>query len=218
MLRFNGAWRFDSPGAISNGVVNAFFDLIGRIAAQGDRQTILEHFKGYFANASGSAASWSSSASWAETDLQRYMSDAAENAPLFIESFYDACEALRDNHPEFAAPDVSRMNRILAENGAGYEIRPPDLVSRNREEPIVIQQRVASLDEQAQEIIQQSLKQSELLLGGRTKSSGGSGDSVATRNRLYGLSGRGHRVRLCAGKVLQQDRAGLAHSQPRHNA
>jgi hypothetical protein len=47
MLKFTGAWRFDPPGIISTGVVNEFSDLIGRIATQGDRQDILEHFKAY---------------------------------------------------------------------------------------------------------------------------------------------------------------------------
>ena len=99
MLKFNGTWRFDSPGEIPYGVVNQFSAFIGRIAAQADRQTILEHFKDYFAGASGSTSSWSSSVSWAETDLDGYMRQAAVNAPLFIEAFYDACEALRKTWP-----------------------------------------------------------------------------------------------------------------------
>jgi hypothetical protein len=164
MLNFNGAWRFDSPGEIPLGVSNAFSDLIGRIAAQGDRQEILEHFKSYFGDACGTSASWSSSASWAETDLYRYMQDAAKNAPLFVEAFYEACESLRTHHPEFGLPDLARINRVLFENQAGYEIRPPDLISLNPHIPIVVPERAASLDEQAQEVIQKSLKDSEQLL------------------------------------------------------
>lgn len=82
MLKFNGAWRFDSPGAVPDGVVGEFAALIGKIAAQGHRKAILEHFKRYFAGAAGITASYSSSTSWAEADLDDYMNQAAHNAPL----------------------------------------------------------------------------------------------------------------------------------------
>jgi len=164
MLRFTGAWRFDSPGEVSSEVVNAIFELITRVATQGDRQRILEHFKRYFAAAAGTTTSWSSSTSWAESDLQNYMETAAANAPLFIEAFYDACEALVSNNPELAVPDVTRINRILFENGTGYQLQPPDLISSSAQTPIAVPQRPASLDEEAQEMIQRSLKDSEQLL------------------------------------------------------
>lgn len=125
---------------------------------------MLEHFKSYFANAFGSATGWSSSESWAESDLDRCMRNAADNAPLFIEAFYDACETLKANHPEFAMPDIGRMNRVLSENGASYEIQPPDLINRNPQVAIATPERVASLDEQAQELIQKSFSESEKLL------------------------------------------------------
>jgi hypothetical protein len=161
MLKFDGAWRFNSPGPIANGVKDEFFNLIQKIATQGQRQRILEHFKYYFANATGSTSSWSSSTSWAESDLDAYMNDATANAPLFIEAFFDACTALNNKHPEIAVPDVGMINRILAEYKTGYEVQPPDLITRNPPAIIDVPQRVTSLDEQAQEIIQQSLKQSE---------------------------------------------------------
>lgn len=164
MLKFNGAWRFDSPGSVPNGVFAAVSALIGKVATQGDRQTILEHFKSYFGAASGTTTVWSSNRSWAETDLENYMHQAAANAPLFIEAFYDACESLRKKHPDFAVPDVSRINRLLSENEAGYEIKPPDLIARNRNAAIIVTERVESLDEQARDIIQKSLKDSEQLL------------------------------------------------------
>jgi hypothetical protein len=164
MLTFNGAWRFDSSGEIANGVVDGFSTLISRIAGQGNRQAILEHFKSYFANAAGMTSSRSSNASWAETDLGIYMGHAAKNAPLFVEAFYDGCETLRNRHPEFAVPDVARMNRVLAEHTAGYEIHPPDLICKNPQAPIVVPERTASLDERAQEVIQKSLKDSEQFL------------------------------------------------------
>jgi hypothetical protein len=169
MLKFENSWRFDSPGPIPVGVVRGFSELIGRIAMQGNRQSILEHFKRYFAGAAGTTPSWSSSESWAESDLHDYMRHAAENAPLFIEAFYDACEALRGTS-EMALPDLARINRVLSENAAGFEIDPPNLISQNVLASIPVPGRTLSLDEQAQILIQKSLKDSEQLLSeGRYK-------------------------------------------------
>ena len=164
MLKFNGAWRFDTPGPIADGVSEEFSRLIGKVAAQGSRQQILEHFKGFFAGAAGTTSSWSSSTSWAETDLHSHMSNAAANAPLFIEAFYDACETLGRAHSDYAVPDVAIINRVLSNHNAGYQIQPPDLISLNLQEAIAVPEEPLSLDQQAQETIQKSLKQSEQLL------------------------------------------------------
>ncbi|TIS49853.1 hypothetical protein [Mesorhizobium sp.] len=72
------------------------------------------------------------------------MRHTAENAPLFIEAFYEACEALR-GADTIAVPDVGRMNRILAERGVGYEIRPPALVAVGPHQPIPVPKRYQSL-------------------------------------------------------------------------
>jgi hypothetical protein len=164
MLKFDKQWRFDSPGDIPGGVISAFQDFIGVIGNQGSRRDTLEHFKSYFAGAAGISSSWSSTESWAESDLYDYMQRAAANAPLFIEAFYDGCESLRKAEPDYAIPDVPRINRVLAEHSTGYKIDPPHLRSVNASEAIPVPQRAPSLDEQAQELIQQSLKQSERLL------------------------------------------------------
>lgn len=95
MLQFDGTWRFDSPGTIPAGAVANFWDLINRIVAQGDRKRLLEHFKGYFSGAAGVPHHTSSDEGWAASDLDRLMEQAASNAPLFIDAFYSACEALR---------------------------------------------------------------------------------------------------------------------------
>ena len=92
------------------------------------------------------------------------MSDAASNAPMFIEAFYDACESLQRAHSDYAVPDVQMINRVLAKCNAGYQIQPPDLISQSTPETIEVAHEPPSLDQQAQEIIQQSLKQSEQLL------------------------------------------------------
>lgn len=95
MLIFDGAWRFDSPGPIPDEVSNDFFELIGRIATSDNRKAILEHFKDYFASAAGSSSSYSSSTSWAESDLLGYMGHAASNAPSSSKRFTTAARALR---------------------------------------------------------------------------------------------------------------------------
>ena len=161
MLKYDGAWRFNSPGKIPDGVQDDFFNLIGKVAAQGERQRLFEHFKRYFASAAGSTSSWSSSESWAISDLHSHMSEAAENAALFVEAFYDACLGLQVAHPDYAIPDVGMINLILSRHNAGYEIRPPNLIIRNPREPITVPARTISVNEEAQEIIQRSLKQSE---------------------------------------------------------
>lgn len=134
-MKLDSSWRFGSPGGMPPAAVREFDSLIGKIATQGDRWEILEHFKRYFAGASNGTASLSSSESWAESDLSRMMSRAAENAPLFIESFYDGCQALHSAHG-LAVPDHGRMNLILKEYGVGYEIQPPALVAVGMHQPI----------------------------------------------------------------------------------
>lgn len=164
MLNFDGSWRFDTPGPIPDVVSNEFFELIGRIATPDNRKEILEHFKTYFASAAGASSSWSSSSSWAESDLLGYMSQAAANAPLFIEAFYDGCQALANGRPPTAVPDLNRINRILSETQSGYQIEPPNLISTNVHVPISVPDRPLSLDAQAQEMVQRSLKDSERFL------------------------------------------------------
>ena len=104
MLRFNNQWRFDSPGPIEPGVVSDFLNLINRISGQGSRKAILEHFKSAFAAAAGIPYHSSSDASWAASDLERTMDEAAANAPLFIDAFYSACEQLQQRAPDMALP------------------------------------------------------------------------------------------------------------------
>lgn len=170
MLNFEARWRFETPGSIPLGVIHKFNDYIGRIAAQGERWDILEHFKGYFGGAAGRTSSWSSSESWADSDLSSYMHQAAENCLMFVEAFYDGCNTLRAQHPEFGIPDLGIINRVLRENETGLEIRPPNLVFINPQQTIIAAPHVLSLDEQAQDLIQHSLKESEkLLVEGRNR-------------------------------------------------
>src|SRR5580692_3571892 len=156
MLEFDPNWRFDSPGPLPPSIVNAFGDLISKIAAQeGDRsQYIYETFKSYFA---GGGTSWSSSESWAQHDMDNAMSGASKNAPVFIDAFVSACDALKKQAPALHVPTIDRVNRLLAEGECEFEIRFPNIVPRSPRATIAPPERVASLDEQAHELINQSL-------------------------------------------------------------
>ena len=90
MLQFDNRWRFDSPGPIEGDVETGFIDLINRVCGQGHRQTILEHFKSHFAAAAGVPHHVSSDASWAASDFEKVMSEAAQpgmtlDVPLDVE-------------------------------------------------------------------------------------------------------------------------------------
>src|SRR5207244_4017983 len=93
------------------------FALIKVIAEQGPFQEILEGFKSRFATGT---TSWSSSASWAETDLYTYMNDAAANAPRFIASFVDGCGDWAAEGKD--VPGIDVLNEILANQKAGYQV------------------------------------------------------------------------------------------------
>lgn len=144
------------------GVVRAFSEFISKIAPPNDRHSFLEHFKQYFARAAGADYHPSSSQSWAQTDLDQHMERAAANAPLFIEAFYSACA---DLHPdEYPVPDVARINRVLAEHRAGYEIRPPRLIATVDYAPIAVPERTPTFDEQARAMIDDCLNKAEQFL------------------------------------------------------
>jgi hypothetical protein len=136
-LKFNGAWRFAPPPdarwrsqTIATEAVDEFGQLIARTATQGRRQEVLEHFKRFFCNAAGKTYMRSSEEGWAETDLRRYMDDAAENAPLFLEAFYDACDTISRVNEQYYAPDVNMINALCERHKIGYELAPPNLILR----------------------------------------------------------------------------------------
>lgn len=157
MLRMNPDWRFETPGPIAVGVADAFSTFITRVAAQGDDWTILERFKGYFASAAGVPHHVSSSASWAATDLDRIMGLAGANAALFIDAFWTACQSVKEDYPDVAVPDVARINRVLVENNAGYEIRDDEHLPTRAPQHISVPMRPPSFDQEAQRLIESSL-------------------------------------------------------------
>jgi len=151
-------------------MVRTFSDLIGRIATQGDRWQVLEHFKSCFAAAVGVSATCSTTESWAETDLGTYLGQAAENAPLCIEAFLDGCRTLGAQNPSIAVPDVALINQALARHETGYPVRPPDLITTLEHGPIGTPEPAVSLDEQVRSTIRASLNQAEqFLMEGRSR-------------------------------------------------
>jgi hypothetical protein len=159
MLQFEAGWRFSSPGPVPQGVVNAFHTFIEKIGSQGDSWRIAERFKSFFG-----ATGRSSNESWAWSDLLENMYRAAENAPLFIEAFYDGCIACEADTPPLGVPDLPLINRVLMENDAGYQIQPPFLVATRSYTPVAVPQQTPSLAAQARPLIEESLVTSERLL------------------------------------------------------
>lgn len=164
MLQFEGKWRYDSPGSAEREVVWEFRELIDKICGQGRRKRILEHFKSHFASAAGSSYYSSSDEGWASTDLDSLMSEASENAPLFIEAFYNACEELEKSSPEMEMPGVGRINRILTDAGSGFQIDLPKLIATRTHVPVAVPDEVPSLDTEAKRAIEEALEASERLL------------------------------------------------------
>lgn len=166
-LRFPGAWRFSPPanghfinGALPEPAVSEFSHLIEKMPAPDGRWSLLEHFKSYFG-----ASSSSSSEGWAQYDLMKAMDSAAANAPMFIENFYDACEALRARGKDWFVPDATFINVILNKYNIGYEVRPPDLVARELGGPTIpVQVRTPTLAEHARDVLEKSLLRSDQLL------------------------------------------------------
>jgi hypothetical protein len=170
MLKFNPKWRFKPPSdgkyanaAIPQQALRAFDEMIDKIATQGERWDILEHYKGAGCKACGASHSWSSSESWAETDLSNYMRQAAMNAPLFLEAFYDASEELINKG--FFAPDATMINEVCETHHIGYVLNPPELAMRESltVASVAVVERPPTLAEEALELLQQSLQRAEQL-------------------------------------------------------
>lgn len=172
-LKFKGQWRFNPPSdsvylneRIPDAAVSECIEAIMRITTQGDRRDILEHFKGYFCDACGVTHVWSSDVGWADTDLRRQAAEAANNAPSFIDAFYTACQEFVGDDPDLYAPDETWLNQLLSRHGIGYEVRPPRLVLREGEAPLVgVPEPPVMFADRGVEMFQASLRRSEELLG-----------------------------------------------------
>jgi hypothetical protein len=159
--------RFERRSAgegLAQAVVSEFEGLIGKVVAQGDRRPLLEHFKSYFCGAIGAAHYRSSDEGWAYTDLMTYMAEAAKTPELFVEAFYDACEALRVDR-KYELPSIDLMNEILREHRVLLEIRPPRLVRTATTAHVQRPAPPLTLAEGAWTIIRKSMQRAEDLLG-----------------------------------------------------
>ena len=106
-----------------------------------------------------------SSIGWAESDPEEYTGQAARNAPLFIDAFFDACKTLQAGKEDYYAPDAELINAVCQEHRIGYEIWPPDLVLRGEFTHLVaVPERPPTLAEEAIFLYQQSLQRAEQLL------------------------------------------------------
>jgi hypothetical protein len=144
-------------------IVSEFEGLVEKIVVQGNRWALLEHFKAYFCGAIGAVHYRSSSESWANTDLMGYMAEASKTPELFLEAFYDTCEALRAEGI-YDLPDVALMNEILRDNNVPLEIAPPRLVRIEADARVPRPNPPPTLAEGASAIIRESLQRAEDLL------------------------------------------------------
>lgn len=166
-LSFPGIWRFQPPqdgvfvnSCMSSGAVSDFIGIIEKLRIEKSRWWVYEHFKSSFGNPNKS-----SSESWALSDLNSTLNEAARNAPIFIESFYDACEELRSQDGRWFIPDVAFLNSILARHDLGYAIDPPNLILRDGGSvSIPVMEIPQNFSDRARNILDRALSRSEELL------------------------------------------------------
>lgn len=172
ILQFDGRWRFTPPQdgqfqnqSISSSAVDEFFGIILRVSSQGDSQTILEHFKGHFSIAIGTAHVRSSNERWAQADLKSLMEEAAAIAPMFIDVLYDGLHTLSRQHPEYAIPTDNQLNEILTKHNIGYEIVNNELRLRDQTTPLVrLEIETIEREQDTMDILLRSISLSEDLL------------------------------------------------------
>ena len=172
VLRFNNSWRASPPsdGRFKNQrapeqLIQIFLNLALKVGTQGSRKTVIELFKSHIAPISGRSQSQSSDETWAIYDLEQMLVDAGDNAPLLIEGFYDACEAIRRRHPDWWIPDSNAINDALMRTSTGYQIQGQDLVPLEHSAPsVVLPPPPPSMKEVAIGYYETSLRRAEELL------------------------------------------------------
>ena len=176
MLRFDKRWRRSPPtnGKFINALippeaVEDYLSLIRRLSLQGDKKHIFEVFKQTFSAACGEAYYSSTSAGWAESDLQSVMATAAENPPTFIEAYWMGIETLRregnNGSDWYYVPDADELNEIAVTHKLGYVLEPPDLKLRSGEATVIeVDERPTSLSDEAFDQFERSISRAEELL------------------------------------------------------
>lgn len=172
MLNFNMRWRFRAPAddEFHHGVIPAeacqqFSALIRRFNPAGN-QNVWEAFKERFRAVTNEYYGPSTNAYFAQYDCREALNNAAANAPMFIEAFYDVLVELQAGGivPDFPAADL--INELLAEHRIGYRVRGLDLVAVGIGDNLLeVQLPVAPvLADVARETVQQSLTRASDLL------------------------------------------------------
>jgi hypothetical protein len=155
------AWRYGSPASLEPPAVHAFNSLIHTIASQTDSSwSIFELFKAKFTGGYSS----SSDESWAISDLHSAMMRSADNAATFIAAFWGGCGEVHAQYPSIGLPDADVVNQILNEHDVPFELRPPALLARHPQTPIVVHPPEKSIGDRAMALIHASLDQADRLL------------------------------------------------------
>ena len=165
-LKFPSSWRFTIPEGLEPippmGVAD-FFELIAKVAAQGDRWKVIELFKGIFAGMLGSVHARSSSESWAETDLRSYMNEAAENPPLFIDALYSGLE-IAGTKMSLGIPDTSIINDLCWKHDI-YILIEDGSIKLTKSTPVIrVPPPPPTLREASAQLLEESVIRSEELL------------------------------------------------------
>jgi serine/threonine protein kinase len=121
-LQYPGEWKFDGIGiAMPAGADRDFFELIGRIAAgHTDAQPIFESFKSAFG-----VQGYSTSASWAESDLSAAMGRSTDNAALYVAALWEGMEDVKRSG--VSVPSAQHINKILEKWDVPLVVDPPQL-------------------------------------------------------------------------------------------
>jgi len=172
MLQFPPRWRFEAPkygdprrNTVPAQAVAEFMRLAKVTAAQGPEKAILEQYKRRFLSAIGQPYSPSSNTSWAETDLESAMDQAAQNPPVFVEAFYDAGESLRAWSEPRSTPDVETINEILNTHRVGLRIEGTNLIADDSATiSVPVSEVPMSLTDQAKQQLVASITRADTLL------------------------------------------------------
>jgi len=147
-----------------DGGVEAYIGLIGQIASQRIPKSIKERFKQAFCAVGAIPYYASSSDRFIDEDLRAAAYAAATNAPLFIDAFDTVVGGLQRQDSALGVPDDAHLNRVLAEHHAGFRIDRPRLISTTGEFDVSVITQPLSLDEQARNLVLNSLTESERAL------------------------------------------------------
>lgn len=120
-LIYPSDWKFKGSGiSIPIPVMNELHSILLQIDT--GNQSVIEDFKSAFGN-----GSTSTSYGWAVTDLENQMLSRIDNAPLFIDNYWQCIE--RAQKRGLMVPTYEIINGILAQNKVPYAIDLPNLRS-----------------------------------------------------------------------------------------